>query len=443
MRATLTMTLNDLRIFLSRPGTWLGLVLLPILFTVGLGFAFSGGDGPETLLVDVIDEDKSERSAQLIQALAVANDALVLCPIHHNSLPNNNGATNDNGAIDNDGANGDDGEDRCELAGETLTLERGQERVREGVSEALIVIPSGYGEAVASLAPVQIDFYSTSAPTSPDLIRQTLDALLLRENTSALTAGVADAVLARLGEAAGVGEVIEPLRDSFVRAVYTNTGRLIAQRPPAVEYEAVGGTPRDESLQGFNQSVPGVGSMYVMFTVLGGMVLIQRERQRWTLQRLAVLPLTRGQILGGKILTYFLLGMFQYFVVFAVGLVVGLDFGPSPLLLLPTMAAFVLCCTALTFAIAPSLHSEGQANVVTQLLSLTFAALGGAWWPLEIVPEFMQRIGHLTPVAWVMDAFHDLLFYGGGMAEIAPELGVLLAAAAALFGVGIWRFRYT
>jgi ABC-2 type transport system permease protein len=54
----------------------------------------------------------------------------------------------------------------------------------------------------------------------------------------------------------------------------------------------------------------------------------------------------------------------------------------------------------------------------------------------------MQRIGHLTPVAWVMDAFRDLLFYGGGLSAILPELGVLLGAAALLFAVGIWRFRY-
>jgi ABC-type multidrug transport system permease subunit len=54
----------------------------------------------------------------------------------------------------------------------------------------------------------------------------------------------------------------------------------------------------------------------------------------------------------------------------------------------------------------------------------------------------MQFIGHLTPVAWVMDAFRDLLFYGGNLVDVLPEIGVLLAAAAVLFGVGIWRFRY-
>jgi ABC-2 type transport system permease protein len=422
MRAILAMTLNDLRIFYSRPGNWVGLVLLPVLFTVGLGFAFGGVSGPETLRVDVIDNDYSVYSQRLLDDLVAGNETLLLCRLDLSVSQNDM--------------------DRCDMAGMPLTLQAAQERVRSGNSDALIVIPSGYSAAVASLVAAKIDFYSSTPPNSPDPVLQTLNAVLQRVNSAALTARVADEVLTRVGEQSGTSNLIDPWRADFVRAIYAKTETLLVQRPSAVRYEAVGGDAQSGVAQGFAQSVPGVGSMYVMFTVLGGMVAIQRERQRWTLQRLGVFPLTRGQILGGKILTYFTLGMLQYLVVFTVGLLVGLNFGPNPPLLFGVMAAFVLCCTALTFAVAPILQSEGQANVVTQLFSLIFASLGGAWWPLEIVPEFMQRIGHLTPVAWAMDAFRDLLYYGGGLLDIAPELGVLLGAAAVLFGVGIWRFRY-
>jgi ABC-2 type transport system permease protein len=428
MRAILTMTFNDLRIFLSQAGNWVGLLLLPILFTVGLGFAFGGDSGgPEMLRVDVLDHDQSAASRQLLDELAAANDTLFFCRLD-GSQPD----------TDMDG----DGEDGCGIENAPLNLEEAQARVAEGGSSALIVIPAGYGEALETLEEVQIDFYSTTAPTTPDPVLQALNAVLLRVNSAAVTAGVADAVLVRVGEQTGLTRVIDPWRVAFARTVYSATETLLEERPDAVRYELVGGeSPLNED-GGFSQSVPGVGAMFVMFTVFGGMVLIQRERQRGTLQRLGVFPLTRGQILAGKILTYFILGMVQYLIVFTVGLLAGLNFGPNPSLVFLVIMAFVLCCTALTFAVAPSLHSEGQANVVTQFFSLTFASLGGAWWPLEIVPRAMQIIGHLTPVAWVMDAFRDLLYYGGGFAEIMPEVGVLLGAAVLLFGVGIWRFRY-
>lgn len=421
MRATLVMTINDLRIFLSKPGNWVSLGLLPVIFTVVLGVATSGSSGPQTLRVDVIDEDETPHSARLLEELRNTNETLVLCP-----LANQAG----------------EGNDRCELGGEPLTLVRGQERVRNEESAALIVIPAGYGAALQAFRPVQIDYYSAIDATSPDPVRQSLDSVLLRANSAALTAGVADVMLDRLGSQDDVRDAIAPWRAAFVSDLYTTTETLLAERPPAVRYVAVGGEEASGASDGFGQSVPGMGSMYVMFTVFGGMTLLQRDRKRWTLQRLAVFPITRGQILGSKILTYFTLGMLQYFVVFSVGLVVGLNFGQNPWLLLLAMASFVLCCTALTFAIAPLLSGEMQAGVVAQLLSLSFASLGGAWWPLEIVSEVMQFIGHLTPVAWVMDAFRDLLFYGGGFAEILPELGVLLATAVLLFGFGVWRFRY-
>ena len=54
----------------------------------------------------------------------------------------------------------------------------------------------------------------------------------------------------------------------------------------------------------------------------------------------------------------------------------------------------------------------------------------------------MRTIGHLSPVAWVMDGFHHVMWYGGGLAEIAPEIGVLLGAAALFFAIGVRSFRY-
>lgn len=418
MRAMLTITGNDLRIFFSRPGNWMGLLVLPVIFTLVIGFAFGAGPSePQSLLMDVINQDAQPASTRLLDELRQVNDALLLCP------------------MDNDAS------DPCDLAGQSLDLEIGLQRVRDDASMALLVIPAEYTAALENNAPVELNFYSASDALEPDPVRQSLEAVVQRINSASLTADVTDAVLDRVGAQTGLAGAIAPWRDAFVADLYTKTDTLLAERPPAVRF-VTSVEQADKVDQGFGQAVPGLGSMYVLWTVLGGMAFLQRERQRGTLQRLGAMPVRRSQILGSKMFTYFILGMLQYGVVFAVGLAVGLDFGPTPVLLLPLMAAFALCCTGLTFAIAPMLSSERQAGVIAQLLALTLAALGGAWWPLEIVPSFMQWIGHLSPVAWAMDAFRDLLFYGGGWAEILPEIGVLLTATVLLFGLGIRCFRY-
>jgi ABC-2 type transport system permease protein len=417
MRALLILTWHDLRIFFSHRGNWVGFGVLPVVWTLVFGFAMSGSRGPESLRVDVIDQDQSEQSARLLADLRQTNHMLVLCPQK------------------------DGGDNRCGLAGQTLTLESGMARVRAGESAALIVIPAGYAAALAANAKLELAFYSATDPFAPDPVRQSLETVVEQVNSAALTVDVVGAVLEQMELQRGPEAAVDTGRDQVVHTVYTKSRNLLAGRPPAVR--VVTTASQSERLdQGFGQAVPGIGSMGVLFVVLGGMASLQRERQRWTLQRLGALPLRRSQILGGKMLTYLSLGMLQYGLAFAVGLAVGLDVGPKPLLVLAVMGAFALCCTGLTFAIAPLLTSERQASVVAQLLALTFAALGGAWWPLEIVPHYMQQIGHLSPVAWAMDAFRTLLFYGGGLAEILPQLAVLLAAALMFLGLGIWRFRY-
>jgi ABC-type multidrug transport system permease subunit len=65
------------------------------------------------------------------------------------------------------------------------------------------------------------------------------------------------------------------------------------------------------------------------------------------------------------------------------------------------------------------------------LSSLTMAALGGCWWPLELVPDTMKTVAHIVPTGWAMDALHQLITFGGGFEQAKEEIGVLI-----LYGLG-------
>jgi ABC-2 type transport system permease protein len=86
--------------------------------------------------------------------------------------------------------------------------------------------------------------------------------------------------------------------------------------------------------------------------------------------------------------------------------------------------------------------NEAQASGLSLLLSITLAPLGGAWWPMEVTPEIMRNIGHISPVAWAMDGFNALIFEGGSLTDVLLPILVLLGIALICFGIGIWRFRY-
>jgi len=417
MQKILVIARTDLQIFLSQRGNLFGIFLLPVIFTLVLGYSFGDSGGSARPMLDLLDLDQSAHSAQFITALRAADQQLILCP------------------LDNDA------EDHCQLEGVHLDKAAGIERARDEQTSGFLVIPAGYADGITAGTPTQLDYYSSGDPSFPDAVAQSVQSVLTRVNSAIVAAQVGGHFLQSLDALLALNAIAPST--AVDQALYDAAARKLEERPAAVRYRSTDDEgPTIDSIQsGFGQSVPGMGSMYVMFTVLGGTAVLLRERRQWTLQRLAVMPLSRAQLLGGKILAYFTLGMIQYLVIFAVGLAVGLQLGGDLLGLLVIMVAFVLCITALAFVLAIYMKSEEQAAGTARLLALTLAPLGGAWWPLQIVPDFMQTIAKLSPIAWAMQGFRELIFYGGSLGTILPEAAVLLGAAASLFALAIYKFQ--
>jgi ABC-2 type transport system permease protein len=79
---------------------------------------------------------------------------------------------------------------------------------------------------------------------------------------------------------------------------------------------------------------------------------------------------------------------------------------------------------------------------ITVLLLLNLSALGGCFVPRFIMPEWLRTIGLVTPHAWALDAYQDLLVRGYGLLEVLPKVGGLAAFAIVFFAIGVWQFRF-
>ena len=103
--------------------------------------------------------------------------------------------------------------------------------------------------------------------------------------------------------------------------------------------------------------------------------------------------------------------------------------------------AFALTGTGAGMLLGSTFSNENQAGGIAVFAALMLAALGGSMVPLEIFPDTMVRIAHLTPHAWGNDAFATLVRHGGGVADVASELLVLTAYGFALIAVASVVFR--
>jgi len=175
--------------------------------------------------------------------------------------------------------------------------------------------------------------------------------------------------------------------------------------------------------------------MFAFFLVLTVGWLFVAERRQGTLKRLRAAPLSRTQILLGKFVPCYALSVTQGLVLLGAGKVVfGMNWGPHPLWLVMVVLTTSLAAMGMALLVAAVARTETQVAIYGTLLVLVLAGLSGAMMGnRELMPEQMQSISRLTPHAWALDAYNQLL-----LNLDAPNLKVVAEACGVLaaFGVG-------
>lgn len=181
---------------------------------------------------------------------------------------------------------------------------------------------------------------------------------------------------------------------------------------------------------------------FVMMMVFMQCGVILQERQAGTWGRLLTTPTPRGVILSGYLLSFFLTGMAQFAIlVAATRLLFGIQWGP--LLPLGVMAAAtVLAAGGMGLFLAGIIRTQEQQVTVGVLFINATSMLGGVYWDLSMVSPAMQRIGYLTPQAWAIDGFREVMLRGGAWSGLMWPLVVLLGITAVFLTAGVLRVRY-
>jgi ABC-2 type transport system permease protein len=403
MRQVLLIALNDLKTTLRERGTWVNIFVVPVFMTILIGLVTRGSGSVGTL--DIVRLDPKDATADHLVTIlqAEAHGTFAIC---------------------------DFSAAQCEPPSASDQWRAfSEKRVQEGKASASLILPAGFGAALASGQNIQLDYVVKDALTTPTGIQQALDAALTQINGSYAAART-------------VVSAVKPASDTeqLRSRVLASAEALWSSQPvQIVEQASVAGAA--SSGTGFGQSAPGFGGMFVLINAVGLAAVFVVERQTWTMQRLLMMPIAPWQILAGKLLARYALGLIIFTTLIGVGALLGTQFGDWLGVVLVVLT-YTLAATALALAFSTLVRTKSQAANIGILVGLTLAPLGGAWWPLSITPGWMQVIGHISPIAWSQDAFNRLIFYGGTAVDILPFVAVLLLYAAGLFAVGLRRFRY-
>jgi ABC-2 type transport system permease protein len=186
--------------------------------------------------------------------------------------------------------------------------------------------------------------------------------------------------------------------------------------------------------------------MLVQFAIFGLMssaTVLVLERKEGTLKRMLTAPVRRTESMAGHLLALFSIALLQGLLLIALGqLAFGVDYVREPLSTLVMLVALGLWVTSLGLLIGALAKTETQVMTFSFISMILFAALGGAWFPLETAGAAFSRIGHLLPTAWAMDGLQNIVVRGQGLSSTVLPAGILLAYAAVFFGLAVRRFRF-
>jgi ABC-2 type transport system permease protein len=191
-----------------------------------------------------------------------------------------------------------------------------------------------------------------------------------------------------------------------------------------------------------NYVIPGYLVMFVFFAAAVTAESIVRERQNNTLERLLATSVKKESILGGMFSGTLIRGLIQILIFWVVGILVfHIDLGLSPLAVIILSILMVIMSAAFALMLATLAKTQRSAGSLAVVTALVLAPLGGCWWPLFILPRWLQNVAKISPHAWATTGFNKLMLFGADFGAVVPEMLALVGFAVVFGLIAVWRFR--
>lgn len=409
MRASLVLALKDLRLLSRDRAAAFFTFVFPLAIALFFGYVFSGTTA-EPMRVAAFVESASPAADTLVRALS---------------------------------------EDGAFVLNRVESREDGERLVRSGTAAALVVVPSSYAAGV--------DGMLTGAGPHLGLV---VDPSRRAEG-SMLVGKVHEVgfrtVFSSMADPAQFGRAIDRMEASLKDSEFPASDKLAIRvalgraRSMAAQSSKDAGTAGASGMSGWKPvSVdvtelamrPGIpaNSFAISFTqgvawALFGAVLafgsgIAEERQRGTLVRLRVSPMSPNGILMGKALACFLTCMATEWLLVFFGIAFFHVAISSWLAMAVVIAVTAFGFSGLMMLLAAGFRTEGGAQGAGRAVLLVLAMVGGGTVPLVFMPPFLRAASNISPFKWAVMAAEGATWRNWGPDELWMPLVVLAAIGA-------------
>jgi ABC-2 type transport system permease protein len=385
MKRALFITLNEVRLYLQDKGDLAFGILLPIV-TFALMY---GAFGSQTLFkatASVVDEDKGAYATLLLQKLGEVKGITV----------------------------------------DRLTFQQASARLDRSDLTLVLEIPSGFSDALASGDRAELVFLQRGNGGQDGQILASIIRSMVQGMSQQFQ--VADQVKNNLKN-----NVISP---DLINITVQQTLKAEQQHPAlGVTEEVYGGSP-----DFVNQYIPGIVTMYVLFSLTLSARAIVEERKRGTLERLLTTRLNTGELFFGKFLASIARGFIQTLILLALSYAVFRLFTPlSFLASVFIVLVFAAAASALGMIIAAVARTEDAATWIGVVFTMAMTMLGGTFFSVA-KGSVLDIIGRFSINTYANTAIRNVINNSGSLSGTGTAFIVM--AGVIIVGLVISRLVF-
>ncbi len=194
---------------------------------------------------------------------------------------------------------------------------------------------------------------------------------------------------------------------------------------------------------GYAHAFAGMVVQFVLFLGIDVGIGLLQQRQRGLWKRFRAAPLSRGVLLGSRAVSAAILAFLVVQVNFLFArLIFGVRVEGSMLGFLGVSAAFALMTAGFGMLVATVGKTPEATRGLSIFATLIVVMLSGAWIPMFLFPQWLQRLTLVVPTRWAMDGLEAMTWRGLGLESALAPIGVLLLCAALFGALAVARFRW-
>lgn len=275
------------------------------------------------------------------------------------------------------------------------------------------VIPEGFSETLMKGSLAQVDMYQLNMNEASITFKINLDSLLSRYRNTVemyMKQGIQEAALREAFE-----KTITQMEKHQVKAQITDLHLYV--------------NPNMNTVIGFML-------MFMMVLINNTVSIIMEDRRQRTMARTFTAPIRSIEIVLGNFMGSFMIGTLQVLIILLVTRNVthyeyGLPFFSQFIIL----EFFLLACMGIASAVASMVNNAANMSMINSLVVTPTCMLGGCFWPISLMPDWMQKIANFVPQKWAIEAIQQMAS-GHVLSQMWMHMAVLTLFALILMSVG-------